>query len=202
MARFRALASDDSSDEENSSPINDHRNIQHYARNSEDSDQDSGSTSSSEMLEDELLSSQERPGYKLQPTGQNALVEDSDGEIHYAHEVRVQVSPPSSAGSSPPARNRAGMHGDPSIIPWAQHIGVDAQKMHVMQTSLFRVPEEAAVLRAMNQQQTKQLRPPVTSTLRTPSNPLNRKHSRDSDGDGLRFESQEVCYFAHLSVRN
>ncbi|KAJ3827583.1 nuclear protein 96-domain-containing protein [Lentinula raphanica] len=51
---------------------------------------------------------------------------------------------------------------------------VDSQRMHVMQTSLFRMPEEAAALKAMNQI--------ADSSLRKPT-PTLRKHGRESDGD-------------------
>ena len=74
--------------------------------------------------------------------------------------------------------------GDPTIIPWAREIGVDPQKMHVMQTSLFRMPEEERALKALNE-------PPSRRRLLLTSS-LSRKHSRDSEGDGLRADSQQV----------
>ncbi|KAF7309606.1 SNF2 family helicase [Mycena indigotica] len=92
----------------------------------------------------------------LLPHKSNTLVPDENGDYHY-RETR-----------------------------WPLHMGVDAQKMHVMQTSLFRVPEEAAAMRADNAQ---------TSSLQIPLG-LNRKHSRDSDGDGLRFEPTQRASFA------
>ena len=69
------------------------------------------------------------------------------------------------------------------VIPWGQQVCVDLQRIHVMQTSLFRVPEEAAALKAMNA-------PKRTTFLIDKS--LNRKHSRGSDGDSLRAEYREV----------
>ncbi|KAF9066758.1 nuclear protein 96-domain-containing protein [Rhodocollybia butyracea] len=51
---------------------------------------------------------------------------------------------------------------------------VDSQRMHVMQTSLFRMPEEAAALKAMNHI--------ADISLQRPS-PVLRKHGRESDGD-------------------
>jgi nuclear pore complex protein Nup98-Nup96 len=198
MARFRAYASD-SSDDGNASESEDPKRVSAEDDEGEcESDQESSSSSASEMHEDELLPSRipRRPKSK-----RNALVEDEDGEIRYADEVNdrrpaVRVSHASSSSSSsssstsPPPRTA---HGDPTIIPWAQHVGVDPQKMHVMQTSLFRMPEEAAALKAMNQ--------PSRSNLRIPLQPLNRKHSRDSDGDGLRVDSREVCLFAYVRFR-
>lgn len=192
MARFRAYTSDSSDEGSSSEP---EVQEEHVDEEGNESDQEStGSSSSSDMQEEELFTSPSRP---YRRPNRNALVEDEDGEIRYAHEVEggqrvsVRVSPASSSSSPsppPPPRNR----GDPTIIPWAQHVGVDAQKMHVMQTSLFRMPEEAAALRTMNQQ--------TKPNLRVPLQPLNRKHSRDSDGDGLRFEPREVSLTSCLTV--
>ncbi|KAJ7090567.1 nuclear protein 96-domain-containing protein [Mycena crocata] len=160
MARFRAYTSDSSSEDE---PPSDEENIPEDAPElpEEDSDDESSSSASSDLHEEELVTRQ-RP--------RNGFVEDENGDFQYAHEV---------------SRPRA----DPTLIPWAQHIGVDAQKMHVMQTSLFRVPEEAAAMKAMEK--------PLRVHLRVPQPLLSRKHSRDSDGDGLRFESKERASFAH-----
>lgn len=60
-----------------------------------------------------------------------------------------------------------------------------------MQTSFFRMPEEAAALKALNQ------RPPLRPNIRKAFQSLNRKHSRDSEGDGLRGEPRERASFAH-----
>lgn len=196
MARFRAYVSDSSDDGSASEP---EKRSEHHSEEDEsesESSKESSSSSSSEMHEDELLTSRTRHRPKSKP---NALVEDEDGEIRYGHEMSddrrpaVRVSPASSSSSSsvsPPPRTA---RGDPTIIPWAHHVGVDPQKMHVMQTSLFRMPEEAAALKAMNQ--------PARSNLQIPVQPLNRKHSRDSDGDGLRVESREVCLTCVRSQR-
>ncbi|KAG6899672.1 hypothetical protein C0993_008026 [Termitomyces sp. T159_Od127] len=192
MARFRADFSDSSDDGDSSEP-----EVQQELEPSED---ESGSEESlrssspaSEMHEDELLTSRAR---RRKHSSRNALVEDEDGEIVYAHEFdgdkdrrapNLRVSDASSSSLSPPPRAR----GDPTLTSWAQHVGVDAQKMHVMQTSLFRVPEEAAALKALNQPQ------PSRPSLRVPLQPLNRKHSRDSDGDGFRPDFRERSSFAH-----
>ncbi|KAK7681366.1 hypothetical protein QCA50_015457 [Cerrena zonata] len=74
---------------------------------------------------------------------------------------------------------------DPSILPWAREIGVAPQRMHVMQSTLFRQPEEAAALRDVAQ---------GPSHRRIPQ--LGRKHSRDSEGEGLRAESRPRTSFA------
>lgn len=160
MARFRAYTSDSDSSSDGE-PLSDDEKIPEDVPEppEEDSDDESSSSASSDLREEELVT---------RPRPRNGLVEDENGDIQYAHEV---------------SRPRA----DPTLIPWAQHIGVDAQKMHVMQTSLFRVPEEAAAMRAVQR--------PTHVSLQVPR-PLSRKHSRDSDGDGLRFESKEVLFVA------
>ncbi|KDR80187.1 hypothetical protein GALMADRAFT_61996 [Galerina marginata CBS 339.88] len=203
MARFRAYSSDASSSDEEPEGPNDvevpekeSRQVLSDVEDDQHSESESSSSSSSsEMQEDELISSPPRPHRKSRQD-QNALVEDQNGDIHFAHEVNVRVSPASSSSHSPPAKTRLGARGDPTIIPWAQHVGVDAQKMHVMQTSLFRMTEEEAELKAMNDSSKAQKsnnRLDVHSKTQT----INRKHSRDSDGDGLRFDSRERASFAH-----
>ena len=76
--------------------------------------------------------------------------------------------------------NRRRTHAE--VIPWAKRVGVDAQRMHVMQASLFRVPEETLALRAMTQPMRRLKLSPV----------IARKHSRDSEGDGLRIDPRQV----------
>jgi nuclear pore complex protein Nup98-Nup96 len=155
----------------------------------------SSSSSSSEMQEEALRSSPASPPVRRKISrkqDRNALVEDENGDIHIAH---VHVSPVSS-NSSPPAKTRLNNpRDDPTIIPWAKHVGVDAQTMHVMQTSLFRMPEEAAALKALQQ-----VPKPMTAVrldISARNQTVNRKHSRDSDGDGLRIDSREVGLFYH-----
>lgn len=187
MARFRADFSD--SDDSDSSEPEVQQELEPSEDESESGESSRSSSPTSVMHEDELLTSRAR---RRKHSNRNALVEDEDGEIIYAHEIdgdkdrrapNSRVSDASSSSSlSPPPRAR----GDPTLTSWAQHVGVDAQKMHVMQTSLFRVPEEAAALKALNQPQ------PSRPSLRVPLQPLNRKHSRDSDGDGLRPDLREV----------
>ncbi|CAA7267293.1 unnamed protein product [Cyclocybe aegerita] len=207
MARFTAYTSDSGSDDEQLEPQNvtTSETPQHVepVADSESEDEESeeveedtseSSSESSEMDEDELVSSP--PGRQRRSKDQNALVEDDNGDIQYAHEVpAVRVSPPSTGRRSPPI-TRPIAHGDPTIIPWAQHVGVDAQKMHVMQTSLFRMPEEAAALKAMNQPP-KAKGPAIRLDLGSKGQSVNRKHSRDSDGEGLRMDSRERASFAH-----
>lgn len=76
---------------------------------------------------------------------------------------------------------------DPTVLPWAREIGVAPQRMHVMQSTLFRQPEEAAALREVTKAPSRRL------LLQGPRSSLNRKHRRDSDGEGHRAESRPVC---------
>jgi nuclear pore complex protein Nup98-Nup96 len=203
MARFTAYASDESGSEEerekstevkiSSKPP---RPLSSAGEINEHSESEESSSSSSEMQEDELISSPPRRRRKYQHQGGNALVEDENGDVHYAHEVRVRLSSPSSTSQpSPPPKSRINPRGDPTIIPWAQHVGVDAQKMHVMQTAFFRAPEEAAALKSLNEP-TKG--PPRVRLEVHKSSAVNRKHSRDSEGDGLRLDSRDVRTFLPL----
>lgn len=190
MARFTAYTSDSSSSDEEVEEIipqkPSHRSPtptrKSPRRVESDSEEDEESSSSDLDIED--LSSPVR--------GKNALVETEDGDIQYVHEVRGAGARANANASvsSPPRTRRALNLGDPTIIPWAQHVGVDAQKMHVMQTSLFRMPEEAAALRVLKETAPR----PATIKLDVGKHPgMNRKHSRDSDGEGLRIDSREVC---------
>ena len=185
MARFSANLTDSSEDEDelNLDPSQEPPKNSATSRpplpvdDDEDSDEEaSSSSSSSDMQEDELITSPRRR--KLGQT-RDALIEDDDGEIRYAHEISKQQP----VSKKHPPRQR----GDPTIIPWAQQLGVDAQKMHVMQTSLFRMPEEAAAMKA-----SKGRLATTVKQLQLPSQSMNRKHSRDSDGDGMRMDQREV----------
>lgn len=109
---------------------------------------------------------------------------DSDAASEDEDMVADELESRASSSSPPPATNRPA---DPTLIPWAREVGVDRQKMHVMQTALFRVPEEEAALRSLSTQAAQG----SSSKLLVP--PLNtRKHSRDSDGEGVRADSRQV----------
>ncbi|EKM77441.1 hypothetical protein AGABI1DRAFT_77500 [Agaricus bisporus var. burnettii JB137-S8] len=196
MARFRAFASESSSsDEEDVRPTrpSPHRSsspkkpVEEPAEDNEsaeeegltESEDSSSESSSSDLREDQLVVAV-RGGAATHKN--NALVQGEDGEIRYAHEVNAQT-------------RVAPLSRDPTIIPWAQQLGVDAQKMHVMQTSLFRMPEEAAALKAIYKPDPKTSRKRLN--IYSPPEPLPRKHGRESDVDGLRSESRERRSFAH-----
>ncbi|KAF9225855.1 hypothetical protein BS17DRAFT_777779 [Gyrodon lividus] len=199
MTRFSALASDSSDDEElpyasqdaqkraNRLPTQSMDMVQDSPLSGSDEDEDievdedeaeeeEESDDTSDMDEDDLVVSE------LEKTRNHALVEDSDGEIQYEHSRSQSDSPSSSDSETEVAPRRAAIVG-----PWVGRGRMDAQKMHVMQTSLFRMPEEAAALQAMNQ--------PLRPRFKL-SPTVSRKHSRDSVGDG-RFDSRERVSFAH-----
>ncbi|KAL4262874.1 Nuclear pore complex protein NUP96 C-terminal domain-containing protein [Pleurotus pulmonarius] len=179
MARFRAFTSDSSEDE--SDHVVEEKKTEGALH--DESEDESNSGSDSFMEEDELVKS---PPPQKRFT-RSALVQNKSGDYRYAHESEDESEDEaSSSDSPPPTRARVG---DPSLIPWAQQVGVDAQKMLVMQTSLFRMPEEAAALKEIE-------KPTRHWGLRVSPQGLNRKHSRDSEGDGLRVESRERASFA------
>jgi len=184
MARFSAFTSDASESDDDDRSERHHSNVGKDRRSDPEpvEEEDSeDSSSSSDMYEEELLHSPSRK----KPT-RTTFVEDEDEDedideregLNRSGETDVRVASTSSSPSPPMPRI------DPTIIPWAQQVGIDAQKMHVMQASLFRMPEEAAALNAMNE-----------STRRQPPKvlwPLNKRHRRDSGGDGLRSDLREV----------
>ncbi|KAK2461179.1 hypothetical protein APHAL10511_006706 [Amanita phalloides] len=181
MARFRAYTSDSGSDgdEHSSDDEKRARQAKDAVERGEECDShhglNSGDDSSSSSIS--IASQRKRKTKRIvvRRTGsRGATAEGDEGDPN-----EVVVRPPT---SSPPPT-------DPTILPWAQQIGVDAQRMHVMQTSLFRMPEEAAALKALNEPLPS--RPVVRKAI------LNRKHSRDSEGDGMRGEPRERASFAH-----
>ncbi|KXN87770.1 Nuclear pore complex protein Nup98-Nup96 [Leucoagaricus sp. SymC.cos] len=197
MARFRAYTSDSSSSDEEEQrptrPLSSKAPVpakpveetveQESADDGEglsESEASSSESSSSDRDEDELV-----PGGRAGAATRkrNALVQDEDGEIRFAHEVDG-------------TETRGTMGADPTIIPWAQRVGVDAQKMHVMQTSFFRMPEEAAVLKALHQDTGAKTSRKRLDTL-SPPKALPRKHGREPDAEAFRSDSRERRSFAH-----
>ncbi|PBK68785.1 hypothetical protein ARMSODRAFT_957867 [Armillaria solidipes] len=177
MARFRAFSSDDDSssdDEPSAAPISEKARQPLAAHSDDDMDDEEEEEEAEEEEEEEDEDAESTSSGSSEMLEEDliaprrrkeALVEDEDGEYQ---EVRDDRPPLPTAPS---------------------RLDLDAQRMHVMQTSFFRMPEEAENIRAMMQDVPQ-------PTLRV-HNTLNRKHSRDSDGDGLRFESRERASFAH-----
>ncbi|KAL6300386.1 nuclear protein 96-domain-containing protein [Sparassis latifolia] len=139
-------------------------------------DEDARSESEGSMHEDELMPpvASRKSSHALQSISEDEDM--SDGEAAPSKNAPRKSMP-------------RGPMNDPTLIPWARQLGVDAQKMHVMQTSLFRVPEEEAAMR--QQAQTLARRKHLLSAT------LQRKHSRDSEGEGLRADSRQRASFAH-----
>ncbi|KAJ3921186.1 nuclear protein 96-domain-containing protein [Lentinula edodes] len=100
--------------------------------------------------------------------------EDEDDEGEDDEEEEEEEEETYSELSSEMREDELQLTKDRNLAPRAQIAGVDSQRMHVMQTSLFRMPEEAAALKAMNQIADSSFRK-LTPTL--------RKHGRESDGD-------------------
>ncbi|KAG1786824.1 nuclear protein 96-domain-containing protein [Suillus plorans] len=197
MTRFSAAVSDSSDDEHDvhmvqdfkKSPVRSPPKLLENHNTKAGSDEDIGvdqesdeetseEDSSSDMQEDDLAPARSRP------TRNHVLTADSDDETEDGSESTSSRSASSSESDVDVSAQRE----DASVIPWARQVGVDAQKMHVMQTSLFRIPEEAVAIKAMNRATRPQFKLPLT---------VRRKHSRDSIGDGLRMDSQERASFAH-----
>ncbi|KAG1776846.1 nuclear protein 96-domain-containing protein [Suillus placidus] len=191
MTRFSAAVSDSSDDEHDVHMVQDFKKspvrsppklLEDYnpkASSDEDigvdqeSDEESSEEgSSSDMQEDDLAPTRSRL------TRNHVLTADSDDETEDGSENTSSGSASSSESDVDASAQRENV----SVIPWARQVGVDAQKMHVMQTSLFRIPEEAVAIKAMNRATRPQFKLPPT---------VRRKHSRDSIGDGLRMDSQE-----------
>lgn len=144
-----------------------------YASDSED---ESSSSSSDDLVIEERGISTRLQGNGVQDDSDS---EDSVEELYMDLEAAEGHDKPV---SPPPVPARLV---DATLIPRAREVGVDRQKMHVMQASLFRQPEETAAIAAVSQQPTSRKR------LLLP-NAITRKHSRDSDGEGLRADSRQV----------
>jgi nuclear pore complex protein Nup98-Nup96 len=195
MARFTALPSDTSEDENYaaSPPRKPPQSRSHHIfppprvhRVDEDADMasDSGSSRADEEEEgddeEELPSDSSRLSPDIQRTTGRA-----DGDMYASEEQGEGDDSSDSSRSSLEVPLPQHRRGDPSVIPWAQRIGIDPQKMHVMHASLFPRPESAEALKQSNEDK--------PDRVRLTPNGLHRKHSRDSEGDGLRAAAQEVC---------
>ncbi|RPD56020.1 hypothetical protein L227DRAFT_509201 [Lentinus tigrinus ALCF2SS1-6] len=150
------------------------------------------------MDEDELRVAPRRRAHATSDEEDSELEEDTDDDEEEDEEEEGEEEGDSEDEDEDEGGQRGrrvaqpaqAQRGDPTIIPWAREIGVDPQKMHVMQTSLFRMPEEERALKALNE-------PPSRRRLLITSSSLSRKHSRDSEGDGLRADSRQRASFAH-----
>lgn len=123
----------------------------------------------------------------------NALVEGADGQYYHAHEIEraMKANGDGRGGAAQGDETMRERRSKSQPIPWPQQLGLAPQTVHVKQTSLFRAPEEEQAMRAQQSTRTKPGQPHITWM-----NGLQRKHSRESDGD-LRLAPQEVRY--HVS---
>ncbi|KAG1762967.1 nuclear protein 96-domain-containing protein [Suillus occidentalis] len=196
MTRFSAAVSDSSDDERDVHMVQDFKKspVRSPAKLPEDQNANAGpeedigveQESSEESSEDDSSSDvQEDPApIRSRQSRNHILTVDFDDETDDGSENSSSYSTSSSESDVDASAQRE----DVSVIPWARQVGVDAQKMHVMQTSLFRIPEEAVAIKAMNRT--------TRSKFKLPST-VRRKHSRDSIGDGLWVDSQKRTLFAH-----
>jgi nuclear pore complex protein Nup98-Nup96 len=204
MARFRAFLTDSESEAEETT------------QNATTATHPSEKPADITMVEDdsaeagsESESSPPPPEHRKR-TGK-ALVQPKDGRGYRAFKARRSQSPTNVLTSEeesvsdseddespPPNQSQA----DPSLIPRAQQLGVEPQRMHVMQASLFGPGDGVEGV------PTRHKALALSSSLS-----LSRKHSRDSDGEGLRQDSQQVrvcfgllrnfspcCISGHLSL--
>ncbi|KAL0069564.1 hypothetical protein AAF712_003222 [Marasmius tenuissimus] len=183
MVKFSAYVSDSDDDEQIEDEIPKTNDLAHEQRDivppeelsaEEEEEEEEESSSSSDMHEDELRMGGR--GDSSYDEGDGDELDDEDDEDEEEQDLSL-------------ARR------DPTLTARARNAGVDPQRMHVMQTSLFRQPEEAAALKALSKAapQSKNLRIPMA----TKRQQLSRKHSRDSEGDTLRIDSRERASFNH-----
>jgi nuclear pore complex protein Nup98-Nup96 len=109
-------------------------------------------------------------------------MEAEESQYHYAYESRSRER----VGSSDEDSNQMDQE-DSVPPPWPSRIGMEPHKIHVMQASFFRVPEQEAAMKAAAQKATisgnskSRLQ---ADRLLNASARLPRKHSRGSDVGG------------------
>ena len=146
---------------------------------------------------DELATPQ--PQRKQQPSA-NALVEDPTGEYRYAHESQYREHVESEDEDDEGTEEER----VPAPEPWPSRIGMEPHKIHVMQASFFRVPEQEAAMREAVQKAAHggKSKPRLQADkLLSASLRLARKHSRGSDtgGEGgMLLDKAEVRVFFSL----
>ncbi|VDB88876.1 unnamed protein product [Peniophora sp. CBMAI 1063] len=162
MVKFTAKLSDDESDS-GATPFIQKTAVKalpapvrHYEDEEEEEEEEeedaemtdgSGSDDDSRMDEDELEHSPVR-----RRRDRKALVKGPDGEYYQQHELDGSDDDDDDESYSETSSVADSMRRSASVPGWAQQVGVDAQKAHVMQASLFRVPEETEALRRLDAQ--------------------------------------------------
>jgi len=131
------------------------------------------------------------PRHRQRAVKQSALVEGEDGEFRFGHELEPRASTSTTSHSPPTTRYRP--LDDPTVIPWAQQIGLDAAKVKQMQASMFKDHDVGGASSTSRAGPGQKHKLPVVKPFA-----LQRKHSRDSEGDGLRHDSQEVRFCSLL----
>ena len=194
MARFTALPSDTSEDDEKYVASPPRKPPQPRTRGvippsrvqRTDDDVDMNSDSGSSRADEEDEEEEEEDDEDSPSDSSRSRVSARAGGGTYTNEEQEEEDEESGGSSRSSLEVMLPEHrrGDPSIIPWAQRIGIDPQKMHVMHASLFPGRESAEAPKLLNTEQ--------TDRTRLTPNGLHRKHSRDSEGEGLRTATREV----------
>ncbi|EPQ60401.1 hypothetical protein GLOTRDRAFT_135098 [Gloeophyllum trabeum ATCC 11539] len=189
MVRFTAFESDTESDEDiQLSPDSSLRRSIGLRAPSDDEDSEAevereaqAQEAQDEEQDEAPVEEEERPR-----EGRSSPLRASDLETPQSSLVRRPPSPPRQPPLPP----------DRALTPWARSVGVDPQKMKVMQSVFFRLPEQAEALKAeQQQQQQKQAKTPRAQSALRKSMKMSRKHGRESDGEMHRFGSQERVSF-------
>ena len=184
MARFRAFLTDSESEADETT-----QNAANATQPPVKSVDANVTADASEETDSESESDPGKPSSKHRRRTGKVLVLRRDRKAHRGSKSRRSKSPTyASTSEEEPESNSEDDESPPpnqpqvdySIIPRAQQLGVEPQRMHVMQASLFRT--EGGVEGA----------PTRHKALVPASLNLSRKHSRDSDGEGLRQDSQKV----------
>ena len=193
MARFRAFLTDSESEAEESA-----QNATAVAQPPAKSGDIGMNEDDSEKANSGSESESSQSSSKHQKRAGKALVHRKDEKNYRGSKSRRSETPTDVSTSEQDSEADSGDDGsppenqpqvDPSLIPRAQQLGVEPQRMHVMQASLFREDDivEGVPTRHRGLAQSSSLS-------------LSRKHSRDSDGEGLKQDSQLVS--AHPGCLN
>lgn len=115
--------------------------------------------------------------------------EEDEGEDDRDADAEGEDDDENDENTPPPLLHRQ----DPSITPWAREVGVESQKMHVMQASFFRASEEAAALHVAANASPLRPRPGSRKVLNIPgSTSTQAKHAREPEGEARHAPPRQV----------
>ncbi|KAL1749061.1 nuclear protein 96-domain-containing protein [Schizophyllum fasciatum] len=184
MARFRAYTTDSSDDDEEEKPVTpapqpraNNARLTQDANMESDSGEEESEAESSGVEESE----EEDEGNESDASDESSSSSMREAELLVTRKPARNALVPGEDGEFAFAHEVNGAHLPPSV---------DARKVEVMRASLFETERERAAMRAAEEQA------PRAFPRLSPQS-LNRKHSRDSEGDGLRSDPRERASFAH-----